>query len=67
MASAKRRSRAKTVKMSGESVYPSRRKQFRGLTSQGNSGPKSGAIANAGRTKAQRSAMARKGWRTRKG
>lgn len=65
VASAKRK--PKTVKMAGESVYPSRRKQFRGLTSHGNSGPKAGAIANAGRTKAQRSAMARKGWRTRKG
>lgn len=65
VASAKRK--PKTVKVAGENVYPSRRRQFRGITKDGSSGPKAGAIANASRTKAQRSAMARKGWRTRKG
>lgn len=47
-------------------VYTSRHRAYRGIRRSGNSKTKSAKIANAGRTHAQRSAMARKAARTRK-
>ncbi|MCX4707085.1 hypothetical protein [Streptomyces sp. NBC_01373] len=47
-------------------VYRSRHGAYRALRRQGASKSKAARISNAGRSFAQRSAMARKGWRTRK-
>jgi hypothetical protein len=47
-------------------VYRSRHDTYRALRKKGASKSKAARIANAGRTRAQRSAMARKAARTRK-
>lgn len=47
-------------------VYPNRQKAYRGIRKRGESKPEAAAIANAGRTHAQRVRMAKKAWRTRK-
>ena len=46
-------------------VYRSRQSAYKALRRQGASKAKAARISNAGRTFARRSAMARKGWRTR--
>lgn len=47
-------------------VYTSRHKAYKGIRRGGSSKTKAAKIANAGRTFAARSAMARKGWWTRR-
>jgi hypothetical protein len=47
-------------------VHASRHRAYKGIRRKGSSKTKAAKIANAGRTFAARSAMARKGWRTRK-
>lgn len=47
-------------------VYKARHKAYRRLRAKGMTKKQAAMIANAGRTKAQRSAMAKKGWRKRR-
>lgn len=47
-------------------VYTSRHKAYRRMRAKGMSKSKAARIANSGRTFAQRSAMAKKGWRKRR-
>lgn len=47
-------------------VYKSRQKAYRKMRAKGMSKSKAARIANSGRSFAQRSAMAKKGWRKRK-
>lgn len=47
-------------------VYKSRHKAYRKMRAKGMSKTQAAKIANSGRTFAQRSAMAKKGWRKRR-
>lgn len=58
--------KAYTFPKDGEPVRKTRKKAYDGITKDGASAKKAARIANAGKTKAARSRMAKKGWRTRR-